>query len=208
MTVKPDSTSVLSDTSGRLSREIGQGFRHILIGELAEVQIEVANRAKSIESVEADDFIDFTAQIINGFSGGHWHGEHEFFGLAHTNRPQGRPGCCFRSYSIIDYYYYPAARIKRRAIPKEEFTPPFDLGELSFAYGLKLRLARAGQTNDVRVADDGRANTVNNRPKANSGCIGAPIFRTRIISNGAPSALATSAATGTAPRGGAKMMGY
>src|ERR1700720_4478218 len=45
-------------------------------------------------------------------------------------------------------------------------------------------------------------------PMASSGCAGTPIFRTRIRSSGAPSAAATSAATGTPPRGSAKTMGW
>ena len=44
-------------------------------------------------------------------------------------------------------------------------------------------------------------------PMASSGYIGAPILRTRTRSSGAPSAAATSAATGTPPRGRARTTG-
>src|SRR5271165_6653435 len=44
-------------------------------------------------------------------------------------------------------------------------------------------------------------------PIANSDCIGTPILRTRMRSSGACRAAATSAATGTPPRGSARMTG-
>jgi hypothetical protein len=121
----------------------------------------------------------------------------------HSNSPQCRP----RRNAIVDHDRRAVFDFRAIASSNMTFAAPLDLGKFGIANGVEVGFLDAGATDDIFIAHDKRRVTVDNCPIANSGSNGTPILRTKIKSSGALSAEATSTATGTPPRGSARITG-
>src|SRR6516162_1054047 len=62
-----------------------QGGDHLLVAVLVKIAVEVANRAKFLRRIQADDRVDFGVQLLDRIKRRHGHRQHQLLRLPFAN---------------------------------------------------------------------------------------------------------------------------
>ena len=149
--------------------ELAERLDHFVVRNLPKVGIVEADRAEVRVILEADDVIGLLPHRRQVFARRHRYRKNKPLWISPAGRAQRRTGGRARGDAVVDDDRGPARDLHALAAAQIALTPPLDLGELTVADRLEIRLIDTGKpmTSSLRTMSGAPPSTT--APIASSG---------------------------------------